>query len=200
MEWVSKLFDKLFDAHKLPITIVIVLAMGSGGLLFLPPGYVAKLRLDALLVAQGQWIGLTFLVSSSLLFVKAVTWIWKMLRRWMLRGKIRKAIKQLDHAQKAVLREFFLQEQHVIELPIDHPNVVGLLKSGILETQMNSGMQSTVGILVPCRASDYAAKLLKPSELGWTVGRPSQSDLERLMQMRPPFARELDRHNHMFGR
>lgn len=57
------------------------------------------------------------------------------------------ALYNLDDKEIAVLREFFIQGQNTLQLPVGHPVVAGLIEKGILEQVGMIGENSLVGPL-----------------------------------------------------
>jgi len=199
----KELVKAVFDVHKLPFKIVLWLAIVSGGALFLPAGLQAKFHLEKLLTSWGWCVGLMFLASAALVVINSIGWAIGGMQRRMKRGlwlqSLPKLIEHLDNSEKAVLREFEIQAKHVIELPIDNPTVVGLTDKGIIERLSNVGLEISAGRFFPCRIEHHAQLMLNHEILGFPR-EPTEADRERIVRLRPVFARELHRHNEIYGR
>jgi len=108
-----------------------------------------------------------------------------------LKRKILENLHNLDSAECAVLREFFLQGRHVIRMPIDSPDVVGLRKKGIGVIAGREGEQWHAGLMFPVAISEPALAVLQPNMIG--LPDPKLSDAERdhavqkLIEARPSF-------------
>lgn len=102
-------------------------------------------------------------------------------------------MKGLDHAEKSVLREFYIQGQNTIKLPMDHPVVAGLLSSGVLSIVSQHGKHSLAGMLVSMKIPDRLREIITLEMLDLPVGEPSEQDIEFLKENRPPFTRSIQR-------
>ena len=108
--------------------------------------------------------------------------------------RILENLHNLDNAECAVLREFFLQGRNVIRMPIDSPDVVGLRRKGIVVIAGREGEQWHAGLMFPVAISEPALAVLQPNMIG--LPDPKLSDAERdravqkLIEARPFFCRQ----------
>ncbi|MCU0598864.1 MAG: superinfection exclusion B family protein [Desulfobacterales bacterium] len=99
-------------------------------------------------------------------------------------------VKQLDENEKSVLREFIIQGQNTIEMPVEDKTIAGLIHKGILEQIGSKGEYSVRGLMLPVMISFACKKRLNPQILGMP---PVLNDETRntLIASRPKFISEL---------
>lgn len=202
MEWLTK----IGELAKLPVKFVAVVALVTGIVLFLPKNvsqvlYVSQLREDF-----GVYIAIAFLISSATLIIEAVTRIFNQIRRQVenrqRKTATRKRLESLDSAEQSVVREFYLDGQSTIKLPIDNPTVARLIRDGILFQIGTLGQQSTVGLLFPLALSETAKNFLTAKELGlsqYIIGSDGDNwmvndeGIQWIRESRPAFMQKVER-------
>lgn len=107
------------------------------------------------------------------------------------------SLDEVDHAEKAVLREFIILGQHTIDLPVTDATVVGLLKKGVVRCESEYGRASLAGPLLPCSLHDAVRAIMTPERLGLPIGGLTEEDIARVRDARPPFAREVQRNRDL---
>jgi hypothetical protein len=110
------------------------------------------------------------------------------------------AFQNLDRHEKAVLREFFIQGQNTLRLPIDHPTVAGMRTRGILEIVGSHGEGSLAGLLFPVKLADDIRGQLTAAMVDLPEGEPSKEQVEWVVTNRPDFIPEIERHIDLFHR
>lgn len=127
----------LIDLIRSSAKYAFVVVLASGILLFVPANWLAKIRVDRFVDNYGDVIGLVFVVSGSFVLVEPLSWLGGVLKSTYAQRKLRKAIEsvlsELDEREKAVLREFYIEDKRTLVLPVEHPVVEGLISEGILE-------------------------------------------------------------------
>ena len=198
MEWLTKALEAL----KLPLKYIWVIAIASGLLLFVPSRYLDKINLTTICKDYGPIIGAIFLVSSILVGVHIVVSLWNYGRNRYLRSKREKYRKQalhsLDPKEKAVLREFYIQAQSTLQLPIDQPIVAGLLAKGILGRVGQHGERSLAGVLWPVVIHEDAEQELTLDMIELPEPNPPADKIQWLRDNRPDFMPEIEHHNEVF--
>lgn len=180
------LVPKLIDLLKSSVTYVFGVALASGILFFAPACWLAKMRLDQFVDNYRGVIGVVFFFSGSLALVETVSWLWGVLK---FRKKIKSTIYGLDVKEKAVLREFFLEDRHTLVLPKEHPVVAGLISERILEVV---GSDPVVWDLQmgytrwSVRINSEISRYLSPEMLGMP-SKPAEEELRELRGHRPDF-------------
>ena len=193
MEWASK----ILEAAKLPTKFVVAVFLASTLLLFLSPEIILKLRLEKLLQEYGRYLGIASILSGSVLAIDLIAWLSRKLKKYFLRRKIRnlskERLKSLDQAEKAVLREFFIQGRNTIKLPMDHPVVAGLLSAGVLTVVGQHGKHSLAGMLFSMKIPDVLSEEFTYEMLDLPAGEPSEEDVEFIRENRPAFMDRIER-------
>lgn len=162
-------FKSFFDFTKLPTKIFLVLSIATGVFIFSDSEILKKLHLDKF-EQYGGYIGLTFLFSTVLVSVNFVIWGYQKINYKILNNQAKKEfnsiLKQLDPKEKAVLREFAIQQQNSVKMPYDDTVVSGLIDKGILRynKQFGNGF-ITNGTKVSLTISNYVSKIIKPEHL-----------------------------------
>jgi len=199
LDWIKN----IIEAAKLPTKFILCIFAVSIALIFLPENLLISSHLKEFADKYGIYIGITALVSGSLLFTEAVIYIWNLIRNTVNKRKIDKMalerIKNLDPAEKAVLREFFLQGRNTIKLPMDHPVIAGLLHNGILQLVGTHGRMSLAGMLFNMKMSDLVREHLTYEIIELPKGQPTQEDIEFLRQNRPEFISSIEREDSIFN-
>lgn len=200
----KELLPHLIDPRKLPYRLLLAAAAICGFLTLAPEALLARWRLLEVVKAYGPYISLTFLVSSVLAVFNGLAWVvqaWATSRRnkkWL--AELPKRMAALDHAEKGVLREFMIKGTHLLDLPVDHPTVVGLLRKGILRRQGPIGTQMPFGILYACDVAPEAESYLNRQFLGIPPGQLTEHQKQELMNQRPEFLRAVDNYAYLFNR
>ncbi|MBE0393879.1 super-infection exclusion protein B [Flavobacterium sp. PL002] len=143
----EKYLKAIFDLNKLPTKFFFLLSAVSGFVLFIDEGFLnKKLFIDNLKDKYGWVLGIIFIISTGLVLVNFVIWIFKTIQRKILMTKWKKKfaerVKNFDRIEKSILREFILNGQKSIEMPIDNPSVSGLLDKNILVMNRQFGNTS----------------------------------------------------------
>lgn len=196
-------FGKLADLIKLPVKYAWALAIASGLVLFLPEAALKTLNVYQLKQNYGVYIGLGFLLFFVLAIVHTASAAYshfKRRRRFHAFNKERyESLQRLDQREKSVLREFFVQNQNTLRLPVDDPTVAGLMSRGILVRVGKHGEGSLAGILFPLKIADDVA-----DQLLWNMidlsREPSDTEIDWVLNNRPDFIPEIQRHMNLFHR
>lgn len=193
MDWLSK----IFDIHNLPFKVIFWVAAVSGILLFAPPDFIDKLKLSGFLSSYGPYIGVVFISSAALVTINIIGWVGLKAKGkvgyWQWKNELENVLSNLDHAEKAVLREFYIQGKYTIELPMDNPTVVGLRNKGIVYIAGKYGQPTLAGILMPFAIRDEARELINSDMIDLPVGELSELEIQRIKDSRPVFIQEIER-------
>lgn len=196
-EWLAKIVEFL----KLPIRYFWVLLIVSGLGLFLPSDWLKTFGTQKLAEEYRPWLGTAFLVSFAVLAITSVeTTVTHIRRKWHKRRLIvesKEAIRHLGPKEKAILREFFIQEQDAIQLPIDQAMVAGLITKGILVQIGQYGERSLAGLLFPLSIRKEIKRTLILDDIGLPE-EPTEADIQRIRDERPEFLHEIEQHNEVF--
>ena len=192
MDWITK----LFDIGKLPSKILAWICLLSAFLLFCPQRIAKAVHVEAIPANISLYIGLAFVGSASLLAINLILWIWSFIHRkvshriWTVR--LVEVLAQLDPAELAVLREFYIQEANSLKMPVDDPTVAGLRDKGVLVSVGQLGEASIAGMLFPLAISQSAKRLITGEWLGLPNREPTQEERRRIIEARPAFVKKLN--------
>jgi hypothetical protein len=193
MEW----FSKLFEIDKLPFKVVFLAAVVSGIVAFSPAPWLSSLQLDRFKNEFGLLIGITFLASTGLALTNITIYIFHLIRgayeKMKSRAGLSDKLATLDNSERAILREFWIQERNTILIPINNPSAVGLINSRIIIIASKHGELSVYGMLYPCAIVESARKLLTNTILELPEAAPTEGEIRRIRESRPPFTRHIER-------
>jgi len=88
------IYDKILSILKLPLRIIVLLAIILGLLLFLPNNLIKTLKLEQFIEEYGKYIGITFLFSIGYIVVIFFPWIYKVIK---FKGNSKKYIENLKN-------------------------------------------------------------------------------------------------------
>ena len=166
MEWITK----IPDLAKLPTKYFALISLVSGSLLLLPTSVLARLHLDSIPPPYGAIVGVVFLITTGLVVVNALSWVWNRIDAKRRKSKrddaLLEMLMSLDHAEQSVLREFYITGQSTIKMPMDTPTVAGLVSHGILQRVGTLGNYSLHGMMFSLRIAKTAQEMITPDILG----------------------------------
>jgi len=198
----AELLAKLFDITKLPSKLIAWAALLTGAYLFPPHAAVKSLHLDSLPREYKAYAAIAFVAASSLLLINAVLWLWGKARsvysKRTLRKMVASALLELDFEEIVVLREFFIQGRHVIELPVDHPTVAGLRNKRLVQVAGSTGYRDLAGSVFPVQLTREAKMLLTTAALGLPEDRTEES-IQRIMRERPNYMSQIEKQDRLRG-
>jgi hypothetical protein len=183
----------LIDLIRSSVKYASVVVLASGILLFVPANWLAKIRVDQFVDKYGDVIGLVFVVSGSFVLIEPLSWLGGVLKSTYVQRKQRKVIEsvisELDEREKAVLREFYIENKRTLVLSVEHPVVEGLISEGILEVVGSQPLVWDIGrgyhrfsVRIRSEVSCY----LSPVMLGMPSG-PTEEELQDIRRRRPDF-------------
>jgi len=187
----ENLLNKLFDLTKLPTKILFAFSLVSGFLLFVNDDFLReKLFLNQLREGYGAIIAAIFILSSGLVIVNLILWVFKRIQRKIRYKKLKKKfinrVKTMDPFEKSIIREFILGARKSIEMPIDNPSVAGLLDKKILimnrqfgnTSLMHHGMKTSISI------NEYVMDILEYKDLDLS-NPPTDQEVQNAKINRP---------------
>jgi hypothetical protein len=186
----EKYLKAIFDLNKLPTKFFFLLSAVSGFVLFIDEQFLnEKLFIDNLKDKYGWVLGIIFILSSGLVLVNFVIWIFKTVQRKILMTKWKKKfaerVKNFDRIEKSILREFILNGQKSIEMPIDNPSVSGLLDKNILV--MNRQFRNTsimTGFKTSLSINETVLEILELKDIDLSE-QPTELEIEFAKNNRP---------------
>ncbi|MBE2282287.1 MAG: superinfection exclusion B family protein [Prosthecobacter sp.] len=197
-----EIFAKAIEFLKLPVRHTWTISLASGFVLFAPESVLKLLRIDGLKQEFGTYVGLTFLVSTLIVSLHVITsiWAWIQRRSRFSESRVRtmQALAQLDPKEKAILREFYIQGQNTLQMPVDQAVVSGLIAKGVLCRVGTMGERSLAGLLFPVQLTQEADALVTSSLIEMPDEPISDHELDFLRKNRPEFLAEIDHHNNIY--
>ena len=197
MTWISDVLSAL----KLPPKVVAGIAIPSGVLVLARDSWLAQFGLDAFMFFARPYVSLVFIVASSILLVESLVYARncasaKLKHRRSL-AKLNERADALDPAELIVLREFFIQGQSTVKLPMDQPVVAGLIQKGIIQQVGQLGERTGGGMTFPFRIRDEVVHKITPEMLGLPAN-PTDQDRKRIVSERPQYMMSIQRHDELF--
>lgn len=197
-----ELFAKLFDITKLPSKVFAWLALLSGAYVLSPNSLLELFHLHRFPVEYKSYAGAIFVAATSFLIINGFLWSWQKVAHFFrvraTRRSVRQAIMELDADEIAVLREFYIQGKHVIELPLDHPTVAGLRNKRIVLVASNAGYRDLAGSVFPVQLSEHAKSLITQETLR-VAEVPTEQDIDRIRAERPNYISQIEKTDRLRG-
>ncbi len=132
----SDWFEKIISFIKLPIKYIWVESIFTGFVFFAPQKWVEYLGLLNLKTDYKVWLGPLFVISSALVLLDIFRLLWQGIKGFYLRRKLKaqliKSLSKLDHYEKSVILEFYIQNKKTLQLPMDRATISGMLQCQIL--------------------------------------------------------------------
>ncbi len=170
--------------------------------MFLPETMMIKLNLIVFKADYGKYFGISFIGSSGLLILMLGKWIINKVNSKISNAKYRKiileSVQNLDNHEKAVLREFYIQDKNTLKIPMDNPTVSGLVNKHILYLVGQYGEMSVVGMLFNYSISNVARENLTYELLELPIGEPSKQEIEQIRINRPSWMLKLESKQRIF--
>jgi hypothetical protein len=128
--------DSVINAiTKFAWPIALITTLTTGAILFWPSG-AALFRLTSLPKWILDYAGLAFLISAASLACLIMAGLFRVISMLLDRVSDKKdlveKLRTLSWEEKSILREFFLTDSDVQNLPFQHPAVLSLRNKGIL--------------------------------------------------------------------
>lgn len=198
----EKILEKLFDIKKIPTKFLFVIWLSSGLILFVPNNFLIKLNLSDFLKDYGKYIGIIFLISSTFLMVTLLYYIGSLINRYRMTKKIKDSIlndiKCLNINEKALLREFYINDKQTLQMPLDNDTVVGLVNKHIIYQASSTGFTYSHGAYFPYTMTEIAFKNLTPDMID-IPKKITEDAKRRISSQRPTWAIEKSRFENLFN-
>src|SRR4030042_3773075 len=185
MDWFSRIIEavKLFFSTRITIGRV----MTSGFLLFFD-GYFPFLEEIIKTYEPTKPVNAIIFIFTAILIMYDIATTKTIISKLKM-FRIKRKINSLNEDEKAILREFFIQNEEEIKLPINNPIVSGLIEKGILSTTRYYVKNLPVGVIQYVVINYEARKLLDLRLIGWPEIKPTEKELDIIMKNRPQFIR-----------
>ncbi|WP_372871904.1 superinfection exclusion B family protein [Shewanella sp.] len=174
------------------------LLIATSALKFAPMDWLALLHLDGWTGANSSLLGLGLIISvaffvallANFLLDEAIGYLGSKRKKEIIEHKV----QLLDPAERALLREFFLQGKTILTLPVEELAVRSLVETNILECIGNIKHYAIQGATADYKISMLARVYLNRSVLRLPNGELSQEDMLNLIKARPGFASNVVAH------
>lgn len=186
----EKYLKAIFDLTKLPTKFFFLLSAVSGFALFVDQKFLnEKLFLDNVKEKYGSILGIIFILATGLVIVNFVIWIFKTIQRKLFIKKLKKKfaerVKNFDRYEKSIMREFILNGQKSVEMPIDNPSVSGLLDKNILVMNRQFGNSSIMtGLKTSLSINESVMEILEFKDIDLS-DPPTKEEVELAKNNRP---------------
>ncbi|MCW3171363.1 superinfection exclusion B family protein [Shewanella subflava] len=181
----------LSNAKRTFMSVMLWLVIACLALLFAPKALLEKLALAEVVSQYSFIIGLGLIVGAAYFLSQLVSFVAdesiQYLRQKRTVETIEAKVKLLDPAERALLREFFLQGATILALPQNELAVRSLLHTNILEKLGNERHYAIQGPTAEYKISMAARVYLNRDVLRLPAGEPTQEELSHLLKARPHF-------------
>jgi hypothetical protein len=176
----------LTHPRKLLIWIWAVSAL----MLFSPARVIERFGLTDLIAEISPLLGIMFFLVSAIFlcetFSELIAAIAKRIRAKEIKQEINEKIAILDHQERAILREFFIQRRSTIVLPTNEPAVRALLEAHVLQRTPTPDERSE-DRFQGFSLHQWAKPKLTSRLLQLPVGDMTEEQIQYLKQTRPDF-------------
>lgn len=171
--------------------VMLWLAVSCGSLLFIPSNVLSALRLETFVSSNAHFIGLGLIIGVAYQLSRVINYALDLaieqLTKKRMEENIAGKVNLLDPAERALLREFFLQGATRLTLPKDEVAVSALVNCQILECLGNERHYAIQGPTAEYKISMKAREYLNRQVLRLPSGEPSKEELQQLIRNRPQF-------------
>lgn len=196
------LFSKVFDVLKSP-KLLIWVALTSVLFLYIPVSIVPYSEYQNLKNQYCIWVLLILIGSISMLTIEAVICLYNHTKKISnlnrYKKRIRNRLESLSEHEKAILREFIIQERNLIKLPIDNANVLSLVDAGIIKLSRRL-VESHRGISLGLFSiAETASQFISQELLGFPEEGPTPENIEKMQRLSPHFAVEIEHKDRIWN-
>ncbi|MBV7317002.1 superinfection exclusion B family protein [Shewanella sp. NIFS-20-20] len=181
--------------HTNMVTVMLWLLLASFALLIMPVSLLEWLRLADVVAAYDHFIGLVMLIAAAYFVSQVVSFLMDEAIAFLKDKRLSETIEQkvavLDLAERALLREFFLQGSTVLTLPMNDMAVKALAASGVLQNVGNEHHYAIHGPTADYRIATKARSYLNRKILRLPAGEPNPEEMQLLLRTRPAFMGQL---------
>lgn len=190
----------ILDLNKITAKTAFIILLVSAFLMFLPAEILARLEITAFKKEYGKYFGFALLASSSFLLVALWIWVAKKVNEGFRKRKFRHSVvetfSRIGLAEMRVLREFYIQGQDSVDMPIMDPVVAGLMNKGVLYRLSGLGMMEREGMMCALGIHEAIQKMITDEFLGFPPGRQvTEAEGKRVWEERPEWAKSIAMRN-----
>ncbi|MGI2095916.1 superinfection exclusion B family protein [Shewanella glacialipiscicola] len=186
---------KVFSPKKIMFRVMLWLMVSCSVLLLTPPQLLAKIALDPFVAEHAEFVGLGLIVSIAYFLSQLINLGLDESIRHLSDKRVIETIESkvnlLDPAERALVREFFLQGATILTLPQNETAVKSLVNACILEKLGNERHYAIQGPTADYKIAMKARMYLNRDVLRLPAGEPSQEEMQSLIKARPQFLNGL---------
>lgn len=191
----DKLIEKLFDLQKIPAQTFFIFFLACSCLLFIPTDLLEQVKLTTFKESYGEFIGLIWLISLIHTAITLLRTLLKFIKTKhnmrKIKGYIIEHINNLTSHEKAILREFYIQEKDTIGMPFDDETVISLESKHIIHRVSNTCTIYGYGVIGAYAISQIAKSQLdsnlKIIELSHNL---NENQVKWIREHKPQWAKE----------
>ncbi len=201
--FIYELLSKAFDVLKSP-KLLIWVALTSALFLYIPVSIVPYPEYQNLKKQHGIWVLLILIGSISMLTIEAVIYLYNHIKKKSNLNRYKKRIvnrlESLNNDEKAILREFIIQNRNLIKLPINNANVLSLIEADIIELSRRLVEFHHGNRLGLFSITETASQFISQELLDFPEEGPTPENIEKIQRLRPRFAVEIEHKDRLWGR
>ena len=149
------------------------------------------------------WALLILVGSISMLTIEGVIYVYKHIRKTsnlnQYRKRVRSRLESLNEDEKAILREFIIQDRNLIKLPVDNANVLSLVDAGIIKLSrylVEFHLGNPLGLF---SITETASQFISQELLDFPEEGPTPENIEKIQRLRPHFAVEIEHKDRIWN-
>jgi len=196
MDFFIKGLNFLKSKEELSLKFVLLLFVITGLLLFLPKQFITILKLDIFIDKYGEYIGVSFLFSLGYLIISIFLFIRAKFAISKLKERLFEKLDNLTYLEKCFIREFFIQEKDVIEVPMECTEFTSLYNKGIIQYASKNIRKFIYGSYVLILLNPLVKEKITPPIIGLS-NEPTQNEFEKVRSERPEFLGNLKKINDL---
>lgn len=181
--------NDLIDLNKVPMKILILLAVVSGIFVFSSNSFLKILKMQEFHNDYGKFFGPVFIFTIAFIALSIIYYFKEKIEEKLNVNSSNKFIldvlESLDSFEQSVLREFSIQQKNSVNMPIDNSTVAGLINKRILKRVSNIGD----GLFFPLSITKIAEDKLKETHFGIQKGMTEDESRELLFKS-PEWAKD----------
>jgi len=201
--FIYELFSKVFDVLKSP-KLLAWIALTSALFLYIPASIIPYPGYQNLKNQYGIWVLLILIGSISMLTIEAVIYLYNRIKKKSNLNRHKKRtvnrLESLNNDEKAILREFIIQNRNLIKLPINNANVLSLIKDGVIKLSVRLAESYYGTPLGLFSITEIASEFISQELLGFPDGGPTPENIEKIHRLRPIFAVEIEHKDRIWGK
>ena len=196
----TELIKTLFDIHKLPTRIFLLVGI-IGSFIFYAPSELIPVKFSDNSNLK-IYIWLVYAFCIGVVIINCITYIINQINRFFIKSSLKKEYKEtledLDNFELAVLREFYLYSKNTLEFPFDDPTVVGLVNKEVLIYATSMGNSSSIiltGKNTTFKLNKYIKSIIDSNPDYFGLNTADEDERDKILSSRPKWTKNDIRYN-----